>query len=180
MCTAAFIGWDTATPPAPHPIPRYLGSYTRAVLVRLDRRHLFVTPWDRVLVQFLALNRFTLFSISCFDLNLRRHQGSQTAFTKVFPQWCQCFLGNWALATTPVEPSPSMEEDDWRWLGGQTGSVLVFGLGHRPRNHHRVSLIGDNEFGYLVAKGLDRTREAGRCIRASAPFRAIFYQNLYN
>jgi hypothetical protein len=34
------IGWDLATPP----LPPHLGSYTRALLVSLDRRHLFVTP----------------------------------------------------------------------------------------------------------------------------------------
>jgi hypothetical protein len=31
------------TPPSPS--PRHLGSYTRALLVSQDRRHLFVTPW---------------------------------------------------------------------------------------------------------------------------------------
>jgi hypothetical protein len=31
---------NPATPPPPH-----LGSYTRALLVSQDRRHLFVTPW---------------------------------------------------------------------------------------------------------------------------------------
>jgi hypothetical protein len=40
LCTAVLIGWDPATlPPPPH-----LGSFTRALLVRQDRRHLFVTP----------------------------------------------------------------------------------------------------------------------------------------
>ncbi len=29
----------------PPPSPPHLGSYTRALLVRQDRRHLFVTPW---------------------------------------------------------------------------------------------------------------------------------------
>jgi hypothetical protein len=33
------IVWDPATPPPPH-----LGSYTKALLVSQDRRHLFVTP----------------------------------------------------------------------------------------------------------------------------------------
>jgi hypothetical protein len=36
--TAGLIGWDPATSP-PH-----LGSYTSALLVSQDRRHLFVTP----------------------------------------------------------------------------------------------------------------------------------------
>jgi hypothetical protein len=31
-------------PPAPPP-PQHLGSYTSAILVSQDRRHLFVTPW---------------------------------------------------------------------------------------------------------------------------------------
>ncbi len=37
LCTAVLAVWDPATPPC-------LGSYTRALLVRQDRRHLFVTP----------------------------------------------------------------------------------------------------------------------------------------
>ncbi len=41
LCTALLIGWDPATPP---PLPPHLGSYTRALLVSQDRRHLFVTP----------------------------------------------------------------------------------------------------------------------------------------
>jgi hypothetical protein len=41
LCTAVLSGWDPATLPlAPH-----LGSYTRALFVSQDRRHLFVTPW---------------------------------------------------------------------------------------------------------------------------------------
>jgi hypothetical protein len=36
--TAVLIGRDSATPPPPH-----LDSYTRALLVRQDRRRLFVT-----------------------------------------------------------------------------------------------------------------------------------------
>ncbi len=39
LCTAVLIGWDPATPP----FPPHLGSYTRALLVNQDRRHLFVT-----------------------------------------------------------------------------------------------------------------------------------------
>ncbi len=39
MWTAVLIGWYPPTPP-PH-----LESYTRALLVSKDRRHLFVTPW---------------------------------------------------------------------------------------------------------------------------------------
>ncbi len=38
-----FKGWDPATIPL-HP---HLGSYTRALLVSQDRRHLFVTSWWR-------------------------------------------------------------------------------------------------------------------------------------
>jgi hypothetical protein len=34
----------TETPQLP-PIPLHMGSYTRALLVSQDRRHLFVTPW---------------------------------------------------------------------------------------------------------------------------------------
>jgi len=43
MCTAVLIGWDPATPP----FPPHCDSYTRALLVSKDRRHLFVTPWGR-------------------------------------------------------------------------------------------------------------------------------------
>jgi hypothetical protein len=32
--------------PSPPPLPPYLGSYTRALLVSQDRRHLFVTLWN--------------------------------------------------------------------------------------------------------------------------------------
>ncbi len=39
MCTAVLIGRDPATTP----IPPHLDSYTRALLVSKDRRHLFVT-----------------------------------------------------------------------------------------------------------------------------------------
>jgi hypothetical protein len=41
MCTSEIIGWDPATH---RPPPRILGSYTRALLVSQDRRHIFVTP----------------------------------------------------------------------------------------------------------------------------------------
>ncbi len=44
LCTAVLIGWDPTTPLPPH-----LGSYTRSLLVSQDRRHLFVTPWLRLL-----------------------------------------------------------------------------------------------------------------------------------
>ncbi len=40
MCAAVLIDWDPATPL----LPPHLDSYTRALLVRKDRRHLFVTP----------------------------------------------------------------------------------------------------------------------------------------
>jgi hypothetical protein len=35
--------------PRPPPPPSYLGSYTSALLVSQDRRHIFVTPWITVL-----------------------------------------------------------------------------------------------------------------------------------
>ncbi len=41
MCTAVLIGWHPATPLS----PRNGDSYTRALLVSKDIRHLFVTPW---------------------------------------------------------------------------------------------------------------------------------------
>jgi hypothetical protein len=41
LCTAVLIGWDPATPP----LRPLLGSYTRALLVSQDKRHLFVTTW---------------------------------------------------------------------------------------------------------------------------------------
>ncbi len=40
LYTPVLIGWDPATPR----LPPHLGSYTRALLVSQDRRHLFVTP----------------------------------------------------------------------------------------------------------------------------------------
>ncbi len=40
LCTAVLFGSDPATPP----LPPHLGSYTRALLVSQDRRHLFLTP----------------------------------------------------------------------------------------------------------------------------------------
>ncbi len=40
MWTAVLIGWDPTT----HPVPLHLDSFTRALLVRQDRRHLLVTP----------------------------------------------------------------------------------------------------------------------------------------
>jgi hypothetical protein len=41
MFTAVLIGRDPAT----LPLPPHMGSYTRALLVSQDKRHLFVTPW---------------------------------------------------------------------------------------------------------------------------------------
>ncbi len=41
LCTAVLIGWDPTTPP----LPPHMSSYTRALLVSQDRRHLSVTPW---------------------------------------------------------------------------------------------------------------------------------------
>jgi hypothetical protein len=40
MCTGVLIGWNLATLPSYSP-----RSYTRALLVSQERRHLFVTPW---------------------------------------------------------------------------------------------------------------------------------------
>ncbi len=42
LCTAVLIGWDPAIPP---PLDPHWGSYTRALVVSQDRRHLFVIPW---------------------------------------------------------------------------------------------------------------------------------------
>ncbi len=42
MGTVVLITWDPATPSLP---PPHSGSYTRALLVSQDRRHLFVNPW---------------------------------------------------------------------------------------------------------------------------------------
>ncbi len=47
MCTAVLIGWDPATPPLPRiwaHIVYVHGAWE--LLVSLDRRHLFVTPWS--------------------------------------------------------------------------------------------------------------------------------------
>ncbi len=41
LCIPVLIGWDTAT----LHLPPHLGSYTRALLVSQNRRHLCVTPW---------------------------------------------------------------------------------------------------------------------------------------
>ncbi len=56
LCTALLIGWDPATPPFP---PPQLGSYTRALLVSQDRRHLFFNPCSNVFAV-LLLNSFQL------------------------------------------------------------------------------------------------------------------------
>ncbi len=44
MWTAVLIGWGPKPDPPPTPISPHFGSYTRALLVSQDRRHLFVTP----------------------------------------------------------------------------------------------------------------------------------------
>ncbi len=44
LCTAVLMGWDPATPLPP---PPQLGSYTRALLVSQDRRHLIVSSWGQ-------------------------------------------------------------------------------------------------------------------------------------
>ncbi len=47
LCTAVPIGGNLATPPLPPAMQGlHLGSYTRALLVSQDRRHLYVTPWS--------------------------------------------------------------------------------------------------------------------------------------
>jgi hypothetical protein len=45
MCTAVLIGRDLATSPPP---PALGLIYEGAILVSQDRRHLFVTPWDKL------------------------------------------------------------------------------------------------------------------------------------
>jgi hypothetical protein len=37
--------YSLAETPQPQPLPPHLVSYTRALLVSQDRRHLFMTPW---------------------------------------------------------------------------------------------------------------------------------------
>ncbi len=62
-------------------------------------------------------------------------------------------------------------------LGDGQGPVLVVGPGHRPRNHHPVPLIGDNEFGLIGCQSPTTTRDAERCIRVSLPT-SITHKNL--
>jgi hypothetical protein len=53
LCTAVLIGWDPQLPPSrPH-----LGSYTSALLVGQDRRHLFVSPWLELTKRWFVLAR---------------------------------------------------------------------------------------------------------------------------
>jgi hypothetical protein len=40
--------WLRPRNPRPPPIPLHFGSYTRALLVSQERRHLFVTPWKNM------------------------------------------------------------------------------------------------------------------------------------
>ncbi len=54
LCTAVLIGLDP--PRTPRPPPRILGSYTRALLVSQDRRHLFVTSCRRPSQESVSLN----------------------------------------------------------------------------------------------------------------------------
>ncbi len=44
QCTAVGTHWLIPRNSRPPPLPPHLGSYTRALLVSQDRRHLFVTP----------------------------------------------------------------------------------------------------------------------------------------
>ncbi len=64
--TAVLIGWEPAIPHPPP--PPALGSYTRALLVSQDRRHLFVivTPW--VKIHLLIMHRNFKQSIVVFQL----------------------------------------------------------------------------------------------------------------
>ncbi len=39
--------YSLAETPQLSPLPQHLGSYTKALLISQDRRHLFVTPWPR-------------------------------------------------------------------------------------------------------------------------------------
>ncbi len=41
------------------PIPPHLGSYTRALLVSQDRRHLCITPWSRGKIEGIRFNQLT-------------------------------------------------------------------------------------------------------------------------
>ncbi len=69
MCTAVqvLIGWDSASPPPPH-----LGSFTRALLVSQDRRHIFVTPCSTFMVSSHIL-------ITMYNLCVHHGQGSAQA-----------------------------------------------------------------------------------------------------
>ncbi len=67
MCTAVLISWVPATPP----LPPHLDSYTRALFVSKDRRHLFVTPcstmsWLRV-KKFLSPRSIPLWYCTIFS-----------------------------------------------------------------------------------------------------------------
>ncbi len=70
LCTAVLIGWDSATTP----LPPHLGSYTRALLVSQDRRHLFVTPCmvptPRLIIIRTEMLRIRTF-LAVYDTNLQ-------------------------------------------------------------------------------------------------------------
>jgi hypothetical protein len=79
LCTAVLIGWD----PEPPPIPPHLGSYTRALLVSQDRRHLFVTPWRR------AMDCLLCCVCTRYVLSLVRHPLTWAAM------WTYCYPFHW-------------------------------------------------------------------------------------
>ncbi len=96
LCTAVLIGRDPATPPLPP-----LGSYTRALLVSQDRRHLFVTSCCRSIIQrqsiiaselrkmlkiiqYLTDTSFLPISSLSFNYSSRSHLNLHTVGTRYF------------------------------------------------------------------------------------------------
>ncbi len=62
--------WDPPTPPPP--IPPHMGSFTRAILVYQDRRHLFVTlGFDHIARIF-----WEIFEIFCSDAQMTVHRAA--------------------------------------------------------------------------------------------------------
>ncbi len=59
LCTAVHIGRDTETPPS----PTHLGSYTRALLVSQNKRHLFLKPPAVMSLNELFLAGNTLYTV---------------------------------------------------------------------------------------------------------------------
>jgi hypothetical protein len=58
--------------------------------------------------------------------------------------------------------------------------VLVVGPGCRPRNHHPVPLIGDNEYGHLRRQRCRRRPERREMHKVVGSLRAITHTNLCN